>query len=242
LTYGLDNSIDMVINMKKLHRFLLPNLPKDKSFSINEKDFVHQIKNVLKFSLGEELVLFAPFSNDLKCKISSLEKTSISFEVLEEIEKIEIPKSITACISIVKKDNFELITQKLVELGVSTLIPIISDRTIKQSLNMERLEKISIEALEQSGHSNKMTILEPVSLEESLKQNQGKSCIYFDIEGKTMNESVSVDCFYIGPEGGWSDNDKELFEKYSTLPYQLGQSVLRAETASIVASDRIIWR
>jgi 16S rRNA (uracil1498-N3)-methyltransferase len=235
-------SIDIDTKMKKIHRFLIPSLFKDQVFSIKEKDFVHQIKNVLKFSVGEEVVLFAPFSNDFKCKITDLEKDSASFEVLEEIEKIKIPKPITACISIVKKDNFELITQKLTELGVSTLIPIVSDRTIKQSLNMERLKKISVEALEQSGHSNKINILKPISLKESLEENKDKTCIYFDIEGKAMNANLDVDCFYIGPEGGWSDKDKNIFKKYNALPYQLGQSVLRAETASIVASDRLIWR
>lgn len=228
--------------MKKLHRFLLPKFPRGNSFSISEKGFAHQVKNVLKFSVDEEVVLFAPFENDFKCKITSIEKDSIYFEVIKEIEKIKIPKVVTACISLVKKDNFELITQKMVELGVSTLIPILSERTIKQSLNMDRLEKISIEALEQSGHSNKMTICEPLKLQEALEQNQNKHSIYFDMEGRGKVERLDECVFYIGPEGGWSEEEKGLFESFGVKSCSLGATTLRAETASIVASDRLIWQ
>lgn len=227
--------------MKKIHRFLIENLPKKEFFVLQDENFIHQIKNVLRFSVGEEIVLFAPFGNDFRCKIVSIEKDNVGLETIEEVEKIKIPRSVTACISIVKKDNFELITQKLVEIGVSTLIPILSDRTIKQSLNIDRLEKISIEALEQSGHSNKMTICEPVKLQKALEQNKEKASIYFDIGGNKKIPDFDDCVFYIGPEGGWSEEEKELFKSFGVEAYSLGATTLRAETASIVSSDRLIW-
>lgn len=240
LTYSSCDSIDKLINMKKIHRFLIEALPQKELFTLEDRSFVHQIKNVLKFSVGEEIVLFSPFGNDFKCRINAIEKDGIDFEVIEEIEKIKIPRSVIACISIVKKDNFELITQKLAEIGVGTLIPILSERTVKQSLNIDRLEKISIEALEQSGHSNKMTICEPLKLQEALKQNKEKLSIYFDMEGASTEQGL-IECFYIGPEGGWSEEEKDLFKSFDIKACSLGATTLRAETASIVASDRLIW-
>lgn len=232
--------------MKKLHRFLISEIPTKNKLEIQDKETVHLITNVLKLKVGEECIVFSEGSDDYICKIDEVTKRSVFLNVVGENKKILIPKNVTACVSIIKRDNFELVVQKLTELGISKIIPIISDRTVKQSLRIDRLQKISNEALEQSGRSDRVKISSPASLEEALERNKDTESIYFDIEGQSfqscVRQDLTQDIFYIGPEGGWSDKDKELFKKYNVKSCSLGGTVLRAETASIVACDRLIWR
>lgn len=228
--------------MKKLHRFLLQEEPNGNPVLLTNTEIVHLIKNVLRLVVGEYCVLFADDSDDYICKITDITKKSVSLNVEQRKEKVSIPKKITACISITKRDNFELVIQKLTELGAQKIVPIISDRTIKQSIREDRLQKISDEALEQCGGSTRVSISAPISLKQALEANQNKTQLYFDIEGESNIETKNTDyAFYVGPEGGWSDDDKELFKKYNVKSYKLGNTVLRAETAAIVAAYKLIW-
>lgn len=228
--------------MKKIHRFLVTEIPNGPSITIEGKDLVHLIKNVLKLSVGETCIVFADGSDDYISSIKSIEKDSIVLTVQSISPKKNIPKKITACVSITKRDSFELIVQKLTELGIQNIVPIISDRTVKQALRIDRLQKISDEALEQSGGSKRVIISEPESLEKSLSSRKNISKCYFDIEGGIYKKMTDIEsAFYIGPEGGWSEEDKKMFEEYSVNSYKLGETVLRAETAAIVCGYKLLW-
>lgn len=201
------------------------------------------MKNVLKLEIGEACIVFADDSDDYLSTISSfLEKDKIGLDVQSTIPKKIIPKNITACLSITKRDNFELVVQKLTELGVHTIVPIISDRTIKQALRIDRLQKISDEALEQSGGSHRVKISEPMSLESSLLKNKELPKYCFDMDGEKLVAGGSLESvFYIGPEGGWSDEEKKIFKEHGAKVCSLGETVLRAETATIVAGYKLLW-
>ncbi len=229
--------------MKKIHRFLITEIPQSKEIELTNSEIVHHIKNVLKLKTDEKCIIFANGTDDYICKIKESNKQGLTLSIENTVSKKNIPKNVTACISIVKRDNFELIVQKLTEVGVKKIIPIISDRTIKQSLKIERLQKISDEALEQSGCSDRVHIYEPQNLENALELNMGSFQYYLDIEGKeNFKKDLNNICFYIGPEGGWSDEDKELFKKYNAPSCKLGETVLRAETAAIIAGYNLIWQ
>jgi 16S rRNA (uracil1498-N3)-methyltransferase len=228
--------------MKKIHRFLITETPSGKSLEIADKDLLHLVKNVLKMEVNEECIVFTDNSDDYLTKITNIGKTSLGLEILSVIPKKVIPKNITACVSITKRDSFETTVQKLTEIGVETIVPIISDRTIKQTLRTDRLQKISNEALEQSGGSKVVKIAEPQSLEKTLEVLKEKAQCFFDMDGEKIKETNDKEVvFYIGPEGGWSANDKELFKKYKLKNYKLGEKVLRAETAAIIASYTLLW-
>jgi 16S rRNA (uracil1498-N3)-methyltransferase len=228
--------------MKKIHRFLVKTAPNGASITLEDVELVHLMKNVLKLSTHESCIVFADKSDDYICSIKSIEKKSIMLNVESIMPKRVIPKQITACISITKRDNFELVVQKLTELGIQTIVPIISGRTIKQALRIDRLQKISDEALEQSGGSTRVHILQPQQLEDSLIKNKDMPVYLFDMNGKSLSSILDKELvFYIGPEGGWSEEDKALFDKYQATVYTLGTTTLRAETAAIVASYKLIW-
>lgn len=238
----LSGLILLLISMKKIHRFLVREALNDKTLELADRELIHLIKNVLKMEPGEECIVFCDNSDDYLTKIVSIEKNSLKLEVASVIPKKVIPKNITACISITKRDSFEITVQKLTELGVQNIIPILSDRTIKQALRIDRLQKISNEALEQSGGSKIVNITEPQSLEKVLEKMKDKTQCFFDMDGTKLTNNDEGDmAFYIGPEGGWSENDKKLFEKYNLKKYKLGETVLRAETAAIVGGYKILW-
>lgn len=229
--------------MKKIHRFLVEKVPQENSLSLTDTNLVHLMHTVLKLTPGEECIVFSDSSDDHLCIIEQISKHSIDLQIQKTLPKKIIPKKVTACISITKRDTFEIAVQKLTELGIHSIIPIISERTIKQSLRIERLQKISDEALEQSGGSQRVSITEPMTLSEALEVNKSLTQYYFDSTGENIEVPTATESvFYIGPEGGWTDAEYHMFKNYTSSPIKLGSTTLRAETAAIVAADRLIWR
>jgi len=149
-------------------------------------------------------------------------------------------REVWLCMSIIKKDNFEWVVEKATELGVTHIVPIISGRTEKKALNMERLRSIAKEASEQSGRANIPIVHEPVALADSfeiVKANVVFVCdtgidAYVKLQSGTPKDSIAL---YVGPEGGWDDADKALFSGQKIDSISLGPLVLRAETAAIAA-------
>lgn len=228
--------------MKKLHRFLIPQSITGDTVSTQDAALIHLIKNVIKLAIGEQCILFFDTSDDYLCTISNIERTSVTFSINAILPKKKIPRHITACISSIKRDNFELAVQKLTELGVQKIIPIISERTIKQTLRIDRLQKISDEALEQSGGSTRVSITEPHSLTDALSSQKNTTSYYFDMGGAPLVHTEHTDItIYIGPEGGWSEGDIALFKEHNMTAYTLGETVLRAETAALVATYTLLW-
>lgn len=223
---------------KKLHRFLVPSIPKD--LNISDPHTIHQAYSVLKLRQGEHIIIFEDGGPDIEVQILSVHKKGLSLEKISEKENPSLPKNISIALSITKGATFEFAVQKLTEIGVSCIIPIISDRTVKQNIRMDRIQRISDEALEQSGGNTKVKIYEPMTLKESF-ENFSEPKIILDAYAK--NENIpNGDCIlYIGPEGGWSAKDAEIFTQNTHTTLSLGTKILRTETAAIIAAHKILW-
>src|SRR5690606_3786410 len=115
--------------------------------------------------------------------------------------------------SMLKKDKNDWVLQKCTELGVSHFIPLLAERSEKTGFNLERAEKIVIEAAEQCGRSDIPRIREPMLVETALKELAGMVELYICEQDGVENAGVSGVSIgvLIGPEGGWSDNEKSLF-------------------------------
>ncbi|MEI6352956.1 MAG: RsmE family RNA methyltransferase [Candidatus Nomurabacteria bacterium] len=238
----------------KLHRFFVKQ-PLGEEMEIKEKQLLHQWNNVLKFKTGESLVLF----NDEKLldfvfRIESISKSFVKLKLIESVasldQKLE-KRNLNLCVSLIKKDNLDLILEKCTEIGVLNYIPLISERVEKKniaSFNLERVQKIIIESVEQSGWGNIPTICEPIKLENMFKdfKREGKlsKILICDIseESFTTNNLDIKDDFYlfIGPEGGWTENERKMFKDYDLKIVSFGKNTLRAETAAVVGSFKII--
>lgn len=231
----------------KIHRFIGEFEMAEQYIRITNTNLINQIRNVLKLKLGEQVILGQGNEVDILAVIKVLGKNEIVLEKIEEIKNTNESKiNIILYQSIVKKENFELIIQKVCELGVFKIIPVIGDRTIKTNLNLERINNILKEASEQSGRGVIPKCEEIVSFSKALDLALNNDLnILFDPEAKEslkdfrIKKDIKTIGIFIGPEGGFSD--QEILEakkkEYSVL--NLGKLTLRAETAAIVSSALI---
>ena len=223
------------------HRFIGNFDLSKKELSISNADFVNQARNVLRLKTGDELILCDGKMNEAVAKILLLAKDKAELEILEIIKnKNESENHVNLYCSILKKENFELAVQKAVEVGVKEITPIITKRTIKLGLNTERLEKIIKEAAEQSGRGVLPKLDEAIIFDEALKlAKENDLNLFFQVGypplGHSMSKFKKVGVF-IGPEGGWEEEEIEKAQSNGFTIVGLGKTVLRAETAAIVAS------
>jgi len=228
----------------RIHRFYLQNTPETLEetnlLSIADENLIHQWRSVLRFTPGEIAELFTHEGTTYSVKLTELTKKLSTWEILNTIKKDINTSKVSLYMSVIKKDNFELVTQKSTEIGVAEIVPILSSRSQHKSLNHDRLSKIVIEATEQSGGMKPPSIEGILTLKEGLNraQKENQDVIVCEFDGILLEDFDHKDdthvALFIGPEGGWSEEDRELFEKYSVTKISFGTKVLRAETAAIV--------
>ena len=232
----------------KIHRFIIQNNLKTDNLEIVDQEIVGQIKNVLRLKVGEEVIVGDGKGKEILAEIKEIGKSSIVLKINQVKENNNEPKnSVTLYCAVLKKENFELVTQKATEVGIKNIIPVISERTIKLGLNKERLEKIAKEAAEQSGRGVVPVISEPMSFEKAVESaSREGSSFLFDSSGEvfkenSLNGEVSA---FIGPEGGWTERELSLARSNGLSIVSLGKLTLRAETAAIIASYLLIkqWK
>lgn len=226
----------------RLHRFYITSDCSTKDIVVQDRDLIHQWKKVFRYNIGSQVIVFDGSGVDVRAVIMSMDHSKATLSAVESKEIPPPSKNIWLCLSLIKKDNFEFALQKAVELGVTHIVPIVTERSEKKKLNIERMKKIVIEATEQSGRGDIAHVGEPTTLSalfESGALPQEK--IFFDpmfppVRTYIQNNPQYSFALCIGPEGGFSETDIELFKKYNVSGWSLGQTVLRAETAAIVAS------
>ncbi len=240
----------------RLHRFYIKeDLLVGKDVVVSDPGLIHQIRDVFRLvDAGREVLLFNGSGGEFLCGIVSLDKKQLVLHVIEEREKPSNRKDkegteLWLLAALIKKDNFEWVIQKATELGVSHIVPIISERSEKKDLNMERANKILIEASEQSGRVTLPTLNTPeyldVVLERLSDQDEEKmNFLAFDPSGKqfkisdnTASQKVGL---LIGPEGGWTEKELEMFHTKNIPIYNLGSQILRAETASVAVTTLLM--
>jgi 16S rRNA (uracil1498-N3)-methyltransferase len=151
--------------------------------------------------------------------------------------------------SLIKREKFEAVIQKVVELGVHRIIPIFTARTEihldqkRREKKMARWRKIVREAAKQCGRDSIPDLVTPLSLAELLNEWTGELRVALDEKGgRTLKEAASLvqadsRCLLIvGPEGGWDEIEREIMDSHNVVRVRMGPRVLRAETASIVAT------
>lgn len=229
--------------MKKIHRFLIESPVRGKTATLTQERLVFQIGTVLKLKPNEEIILFTDGGDDVLYRITAVSKHRVEVEHSAIIAgtRTATPE-MTALVSIVKGDLFESIVQKLTEIGVASIIPILTDRTVKQSVRRQRLQTISDEALELCGGNRRVRIADPMPLRTAIERF-AQNGVVFDQEGVPLEHArlEKTYAFFIGPEGGWSDDEKTLFAIKNLRGAKLAPRTLRAETAAIVGAYTLLW-
>ncbi len=229
--------------MSKLQRFFVENkLNKGEDLLISDTNLVHQLFHVFRKKKGDHIILLDNSGFEYLAEIFSINKKEIEVKILDEKEVKNIARNkITLFASLIKKDKFEWVLEKCTELGVSKFVPIISERSEKKGLNIERANKILKEASEQSERGRIPEICEPITLKKALKDFNSKAVV-LHLEGQQFNEKEFEGDLgiFIGPEGGWGEEDIKIFEENEIPLVCLGSQVLRAETASVAICAKIL--
>lgn len=228
----------------RLHRFFIEQkILESGEVMVSDKDLIHQWQKVFRLKAGDRVILFDGTGFDYVSEIVLLDKNRGVLKVIDKKLNENIPKKeIHLFQSIIKKDNFEWILEKGTELGVSYFHPIISERSEKKNINFERAGKIIKEASEQSGRGSLPRISELANLEDVLINNFVSIAFHTTGEKFDKNdfEKEEVVGIFIGPEGGWSERELEIFKEKGVKILSLGMQILRAETATIAVSSLLL--
>jgi 16S rRNA (uracil1498-N3)-methyltransferase len=193
----------------------------------------------MRIKIGEIFSLFNS-SGEWEAKILTLSKSIVEFNITNQLRQKESTKEMWLAFSPIKSNYFNFMIQKATELGVTKFIPIIFDRTIVRKINKERLEKVIIEAAEQSNRINVPSIEEPQSLKDFLS-NEKIDLLFTDLN--SQNKKIDLEkltanpiCVIIGPEGDFSEEERGRILKFKGVqPIKINDNILRSETAVISA-------
>ncbi len=233
--------------MSRLHRFFGDFDFNSSKLVIKNPEITHQIKKVLRLKAGDEIILADGHSKEAVSRIITTDGKGISVEIRTVFENSAEPVARAVLYAaVLKNEHFEFIAEKATEAGIKEIVPILTNRTVKQNLKIDRLRKIISEAAEQSGRGIIPSITDPVSLEEALALAQANEInLFFEVNSQYFkSESVkgakSVGLF-IGPEGGWHEDEIERARQGKNMHIAgLGRLTLRAETAAAVASFLVV--
>ena len=214
-----------------------------KSLSLNltdklDKSQSHYVSKVMRVKENEVFSLFNN-SGEWEAKILSISKSIVEFNVTKQLRQKESTRELWLAFSPIKSNYFNFMIQKATELGVTKFLPIIFDRTIVRKINKERLEKIVIEAAEQSNRIN-VPVIEQIQILESFLKND-MDLIFTDLN--VSNKKIDLKklttkptCVIIGPEGDFSEEEREEILKFNGVqPIKINENILRSETAVISA-------
>ena len=204
-----------------------------------DKSQSHYLNKVMRVKENEAFSLFNS-SGEWEAKILNISKGVVEFNITKQLRQKENPKELWLAFSPIKSNYFNFMIQKATELGVTKFIPIIFDRTIVRKINKERLEKVIIEASEQSNRINVPDIEDPKLLDDFLNNNK-VDLIFTDLNSKNTKIDLkkitdNPTCIIIGPEGDFSEQERAKILKFSGVqPLKINENILRSETAVISA-------
>lgn len=201
---------------------------------------------VLRLKLDDALILFNGKGGEYLAKISTVNKrdSAVLLESFDDVNR-ESRLNSTLILATIKSDKMDFAIQKAVELGVTKIQPMVSHRSVIK-IKADRLQKkmqhwqaIIISACEQSGRTQIPTLEEPLTLDASLNKYKDDFCIgmlptstekFSDLKPDNNEQKVAL---FIGPEGGFTDEEEALMKNYEINTVNFGSRILRAETAVI---------
>ena len=215
-----------------------------KSLSLNlttnlDKSQSHYVSKVMRIKENEFFSLFNS-SGEWEAKILTISKSIVEFNVTKQLRQKENIKELWLAFSPIKSNYFNFMIQKATELGITKFLPIIFDRTIVRKINKKRLEKVIIEAAEQSNRIQVPNIEDSQNLNNFLDKND-VDLIFTDLNSK--NNKVDLKklsnkptCIVVGPEGDFSETERQKILSYKGVQaIKINENILRSETAVISA-------
>ena len=213
----------------------------EKSLSLNlnstlDKSQSHYLSKVMRINIGKSFSLFNQ-SGEWEAKVENIDKGIVEFFVIKKLRSANREKEIWLAFAPIKINYLNLMIQKATEIGVTRFIPLLTERTIVRKLNEKRINKIIIEASEQSNRLKVPSLDKLTKLDTFLKSNQNANIIFGDLN--TNNKKIDIKnknplCVLIGPEGDFSLKEREgILKLKNIIPLKINDNILRSETAAI---------
>ena len=230
-----------------MHRFYHSNSLDLNQIIILDEFASHHALRVMRVKVNDPLILFNGDGFEYKGQVNGINKKTINVEILsKEQNDNESPISINLFQSISSNEKMDMVIQKATELGVSSIQPIFSSRsTIKLSLDRTKKRlihwrQVSISACEQSGRSKIPTIRSPIGFDQITEEIKITNSLNLVLHPDSLEQSSNLPQKYsgdinifIGPEGGFSQDEVLLLKKQNCINIQLGPRILRTETAPL---------
>jgi len=215
---------------------------------------IHQIINVLKKKVGDTVFIFNGKFKEYKIILDTVSKIEVKGHIEEEYNyNGELDVNITLYQSLVEPSRMEMIIQKCTELGVKSIIPVISEKCKFKSIStnkFKRWKNIVRESSEQSFRSVLLDIKEIINFKDACLQSEGLRifCNEFEIKNNInliSKTDLQNDCrrnisIFVGPVSGYSDDEIAWAKKCDLKSVSLGKRILRTETAAIVSVANVI--
>ena len=201
-----------------------------------DKSQSHYISKVMRIKEGESFSLFND-SGEWEAKINEIKKGIVNFIIVKKLKNSENNSEIWLAFTPIKLNYLNFMIQKATELGVTKFIPILTERTVVRDLNSERLNKVIIEASEQSNRIKLPKLEKLVKFKDFIKLYKDTNIVFGDLNSSNDQIKINKDspvCILIGPEGDFSENErKEILELKNVKSLKINKNILRAETAAI---------
>ena len=196
----------------------------------------HYLSKVMRINIGENFSLFNQ-RGEWEAKEDNINKGIVEFTIMKKLRSPNNEKEIWLAFAPIKLNYLNLMIQKATEIGITRFIPILTERTVVRKLNEKRINKIIIEASEQSNRLKVPSLDKLTKLDTFLKSNQNTNIIFGDLN--TDNKKIDLKnknplCLLIGPEGDFSIKErKNILKLKKIIPLKINDNILRSETAAI---------
>lgn len=208
------------------------------------EDETRHMRDVLRLRVGQEVCVIDGEGREMRCQIDTIGKKLAKLTIIEAAAPTaaESPLDLTLAVAMLKRDKFDLVVQKAVELGVTRLVPLETERgdvNVKDAgKKLARWNRIVLEASKQSGRATLMKVDEPKPVIALLGNAEGTVIVFAESGGEELPTSVADGTLIavVGPAGGWSMSELDRARSAGALLVTLGGRVLRAETAAIAAA------
>ena len=223
-----------------------------------DKDNSHYISSVLRMREGEEVMLVGSDGKEAVSEVETITKNEVTLHITSVRDNESEPRlNITLYQSVSKGERMDLTIQKSVELGVSTIVPVWSSRcvvkkdaVIGNSSKNDRWQKIALEAARQSGRGKVPEVTDGMKFEQALKKAASECDLVLfpweEAKGLTLKGALSDKTLnnigiFIGPEGGFSEEEAEIAKENGAVPVTLGKRILRTETAGPAVLSMLLF-
>lgn len=236
--------------MSRRRFYAQPEMISASTVSLSPEE-THHLVRVLRMKAGDEAFVFDGCGLEYRCRLAPVKGDRARLEIIESLGgEVESPARIILAQALAKGERFDFVVQKATELGVSAILPLVTDHAdvrldeVGARKRLERWRRVSLEALKQSGRRRLVEISAPLTLEQLCDvgardldsilvfSERGGGPLAGALGGAGTVTSVAA---LIGPEGGWSDGELELLGARGAKMITLGPRVLRTETAAIAA-------